>query len=627
MRNKKTFLALLVTCLIFCTIVGLLYVQRFKEVKRVNFEQTAKQALHQLAYTEREYSNMRDQLLSIMDLLGHSQSLIDFANSPSPQNRKVLEEVWKSVAVNQKWYTQIRLIDLVGKEQVRVSYSSKSGVVTTPEYLQDKSQRGYFKYAQSLGIDEIGSWGIDLELEYGELSTPYTPILRIVMPIQDQGKKLGYLVINIDVMTLSSRLNYSPDHALRAEVVNGSGFYVASDNQSKLYGDFIPERKSFNLESIAPEVWKSLSSERMGYVFEDNNLFAFNTVYLAKNQPLHLLIQLNEKQLLQRAQRDLNDLRQDSLIILFVMLIFALPAAITFVHYRERNIESKLARAALNGMSAVMISDKSHRTIMVNNEFESMTGYSSRQVSGKNALRLLLKDEEELGSMMGIWSHLLDEDIWEGEVTCVTSLGVPFTVIMRVHAMKNSVGKVSYYISSLVDITERKELEVQLRTLSERDSLTQLWNRRKFEEQLEYYAKMTERYPTNSTTCLALIDIDHFKRINDELGHDEGDRVIKEVAQYLESGLRTTDFVSRVGGEEFAVLMPHTAVHEAEVVLNRLRVAIGAEQGTPVTISIGVTDLTANSTRSYKCADIALYESKSSGRNQVSCCSSIDDIA
>ncbi|MEF1341263.1 GGDEF domain-containing protein, partial [Vibrio rotiferianus] len=133
--------------------------------------------------------------------------------------------------------------------------------------------------------------------------------------------------------------------------------------------------------------------------------------------------------------------------------------------------------------------------------------------------------------------------------------------------------------------------------------------------------------PETPTSCLALVDIDHFKRINDELGHDEGDRVIKLVSKVLLQGVRNTDFVARVGGEEFAVIMPHTSAKEAEIVLNRLRIAVDIHAELSVTISLGYTDLTANSTRSYKCADIALYEAKSSGRNCVSFCYSGDDIA
>ncbi|MFA0566728.1 sensor domain-containing diguanylate cyclase [Vibrio gallaecicus] len=627
MRNKKLVFTLLIISITFCSVVSLYYLQRYQNVKHQSFNNTAKQALHQLVYTEREYSVWRDQLLSVMELLSHSQRLIEFSTSPSIQNKKVLEEVWESVLRNQKWYTQIHLLDLNGIEQVRMNYSFSDGIVTVPGRLQDKSQESYFNYAKSLQAEEIGAWGIELETDHGELVYPYKPILRIITPVSAKDQVAGYLVINIDVWNLASRLNFSPDHDVRAEVVNESGYYIASHNNSKLFGDSIPERKAFNLKKIAPKLWDHISQEQTGYIFEDDNLFAFNKVSLAAKQKLFLVVQLNETQLLQRAERDLDDLAKEQVIVLFAMLIFAIPFAFVVVHFRRRNIESKLARAALNGMSAVMISDKSHRTLMINNEFESMTGYGGASLEGKNALKILFENTDDLDAMKRIWTHLADEDIWEGEVTCKTKLRLPFTAIMRVHAIKNASNKTSYYITSLVDISVRKELEDRLRILSERDSLSQLWNRRKFEEQLERHSLLCERYPNEATCCLALVDIDHFKRINDELGHDEGDRVIQAVAQLLVTSLRTTDFVARVGGEEFALLMPHTSLSEAQLVLNRLREQVEQTDGTKVTISIGFTDLTSNSTRSYKCADIALYESKSSGRNLVSLCGSQDDIA
>jgi len=187
--------------------------------------------------------------------------------------------------------------------------------------------------------------------------------------------------------------------------------------------------------------------------------------------------------------------------------------------------------------------------------------------------------------------------------------------------------QVSYYITSLVDISARKELEERLRNLSERDELTQIWNRRKFEQQLSQHTSLIERYPATPMACLALVDIDYFKRVNDEQGHDEGDRVIREVAKILQNGLRNTDVLARVGGEEFAIIMPHTTVSAAEVVLNRLRVAVSISKQVDVTISVGYTELTSNSTLSYKCADIALYDSKSSGRNKVSLCYNDEDLA
>ncbi|MEZ9057171.1 diguanylate cyclase [Vibrio pelagius] len=627
MRNKKTIATLLVICVTFCAAIGLYYQQRYQDVKKQSYQSTAKQALHQLVYAERDYNVFKDQLVSMMRLLSHSQSLIDFATSPSLENKKLLEEVWKSLLVNQRWYTQIHLLDIDGQETVRVDYTSRTGTVSLPTKLQDQSNYSYFHYAQTLKQEEIGAWGIELETEHGELTYPYMPVLRVMTPVQTSERRVGYLVINLDVWGLASRLNFAPDFDFRAEVVNQYGYYIASQNKNKLFGDSIPERKEFNLAHIAPKTWQAISSERVGYVFEGGNLFAFNTVDLAQQQKMHLVIQLSSKQLLDRAERDLHDLAQQQLIVFFTVMVFAFPLAYLVTQYRRRSLESKLARAALSGMSAVMISDKQHRTIMTNNEFENMTGYSTSQVDGKNALQLLLENSGQLNTVESIWGHLEENDLWEGEVSCKSKLRIPFTAIMRVQAVKNNSGKVNYYITSLVDITVRKELEVRLRILSERDSLSKLWNRRKFEEQLAQYSRMVERFPNESQVCLALIDIDNFKRINDELGHDEGDRVIARVAAILQESLRTTDFVARVGGEEFAILMPHTSLAEARRLLDRLRIEVQLSEGTKVTVSIGYTDLTANSTHSYKCADIGLYESKSSGRNTISFCSSREDIA
>lgn len=627
MRNKKSIITLLIISIILSSAVCLYYFQRYKEVKQQSFDYSAKQAVHQLVYAKRDYDLLKTQLVSVMELLSHSQSLVNFASSPSDQTKDLLEEVWQSVLVNQKWYTQIHLLDITGKELVRVNYSSDTGRVTLPQQLQDRSDSNYFQYAQKLEAEQIGGWGIELETEHGEVTFPYSPVIRVFTPVETPDKRVGYLVINLDVWGLSSRLSFSPDNDLRAEVINEAGYFIASNNSDKLFGDAIPERKSYNLKNIAPKTWNAISNEQVGYVFEGDNLFAFNTVMLANSQKVHLLIQLNQKQLMERAERDLNDLAYEEIIVLITVLIFAFPFAYLVTHYRRRSLESKLARAALNGMSAVMISDKQHRTMMTNNEFENMTGYCKKQVIGQNALQLLLENTDQVLSSSAIWSHLEQEEVWEGEVQCKNKLRLPFTAIMRVHVVKNNSGKVSYYITSLVDISVRKELEVRLRILSERDSLSNLWNRRKFEEQLAYYSRLVERYPNESTTCLALVDIDNFKRINDELGHDEGDRVIASVAKLLQDSLRGTDFVARVGGEEFALLMPHTSLSEAKRVLDRLRIEIELAAGTKVTVSVGFTDLTSNSTRSYKCADVALYESKSSGRNTVSMCPSYDDVA
>ncbi|WP_440889666.1 diguanylate cyclase [Vibrio sp. WZ-1] len=626
MKVRKLVSALLATTLFFSALISVYYYQKYQNLLANNIESTAKEALHQLAYSEREYENVQDQISSISDLLGHSQSLFDYLRHPTPKKLAILEEVWSSVAVNQKWYRKIRFLNLEGRENVRINYDFKIGRAVAADTLQDHSHRSYFQYAKSLKDGQIGSWGIELEQENGALVFPYSPSVRIIMPVVMEGVRHGYLILNIDVQYLSSRLNYSPVSDFNIELINQAGFYVTSSQSEKLYGDIIPNRSHFNVGLMYPKVWQHIGSEKIGYKYLDNHLIVFNTIEFVRGESLHLLIDFPQDKLLKRAERDINDLVQEALFVLSLMLVFALPITSVALHYRRFSIESKLARAALDGMTAVMITDTSHRIMMINQEFENMLGYSAKRVEGWNAQKLLFLPED-FEYILQIWGQLCKENMWEGEVRCRTKLNHVFTAIMRVQAIKAKSGKVRYYITSLVDISERKQLEEQLRKLSEKDGLTGLWNRRKFEEQLTQNTNILERYPETPTACLALVDIDYFKRINDELGHDEGDRVIKLVSRVLLQGVRNTDFVARVGGEEFAIIMPHTSAKEAEIVLNRLRVAVEIHTELNVTISLGYTDLTANSTRSYKCADIALYEAKSSGRNCVSFCYSGDDIA
>ena len=195
-----------------------------------------------------------------------------------------------------------------------------------------------------------------------------------------------------------------------------------------------------------------------------------------------------------------------------IMLVFALPTVSMSLHYYHRNIESKLARAALDGMTAVMISDKSHQVIMVNKEFEIMIGLTSKEVRGHNALKTLLS-HNGMEFILKVLEQVDQNNLWEGEVECVTPEGQLLTTIMRIQAIIEA-GKVSYYITSIVDISERKELENRLRELSEKDSLTHLWNRRKFERELMLQTQLVERYPDEYTVCLCLIDIDYLSLIH-----------------------------------------------------------------------------------------------------------------
>lgn len=165
------------------------------------------------------------------------------------------------------------------------------------------------------------------------------------------------------------------------------------------------------------------------------------------------------------------------------------------------------------------------------------------------------------------------------------------------------------------------ELQKQLLELSRTDSLTSLHNRRAFDERFDDAFDQARRY--HRPLSLAVIDIDHFKGINDRYGHDRGDAVLREVAHRVASCTRQSDFAARLGGEEFAILLPETALFEALQFGEKLRASIAAEpiEEERVTVSIGIASFphshVATPAVLFRAADQALYRAKENGRNRV----------
>jgi len=186
----------------------------------------------------------------------------------------------------------------------------------------------------------------------------------------------------------------------------------------------------------------------------------------------------------------------------------------------------------------------------------------------------------------------------------------------------------------LTDPTDLDLLRARARTLLElkqyldscqeaafTDHLTGLANRRRFERQLEREVARTERY--GHPFCLLLIDVDDFKGVNDAHGHEAGDEALRRVANVIQSGTRGIDTGARIGGDEFAVILPETALARGLEVAERLRAAISSvevEQGGRVTASIGVAELpmcARGGDDLRAAADAALYEAKRAGRDRT----------
>lgn len=205
---------------------------------------------------------------------------------------------------------------------------------------------------------------------------------------------------------------------------------------------------------------------------------------------------------------------------------------------------------------------------------------------------------------------------------------------------KNLVGGVCFYnkeecnypefkyyktmVSELLLLLKMRYLYSETEHLSVTDGLTGLYNRRHFEVNIEREFLRTKRYVADLS--LAMIDIDHFKNVNDTFGHQFGDYVLRKISDIIASSFRKTDMIYRYGGEEIAVILTETSLDKAIIPLERLRMKVSqsdfssGDQRTNITISIGISSNTVETKTQeelVECADKALYKAKQSGRNQV----------
>ncbi len=176
------------------------------------------------------------------------------------------------------------------------------------------------------------------------------------------------------------------------------------------------------------------------------------------------------------------------------------------------------------------------------------------------------------------------------------------------------------------EIEERQRVETRLRDLSQRDPLTGAFNRRYFIQVCQDEISRTNRY--RHPIAIIMLDIDHFKKVNDTYGHPIGDEVLVQFSKTCQSHLRTTDVFARYGGEEFIILLPETDKNQAKSVAERLREVIaelsitGREKSFQITSSFGVSDIGIDDFNKsleevLNEADQALYQAKLNGRNQV----------
>jgi diguanylate cyclase (GGDEF)-like protein/PAS domain S-box-containing protein len=285
----------------------------------------------------------------------------------------------------------------------------------------------------------------------------------------------------------------------------------------------------------------------------------------------------------------------------------------------------KLKRAASvfsHAHEGIMITDASGTITEVNETFTQMTGYTSEEMLGENP-RMLQSGRHSSDFYAEMWATLLTQGHWSGEVWNRRKNGDVYPEILTISAVKNALGFVQHYVSLCTDITTMKVYQGQLEHVAHFDVLTGWPNRVLLADRLGHAMAQCQR--REQSLAVAFMDLDGFKEVNDNYGHNVGDELLITVSQRMKAALREGDTLARIGGDEFiAVMVDLDNIEESTPILERLLQAASD----PVTIgndvmqvsaSIGVTLYPqdgSDADQLMRHADQAMYGAKQTGKNR-----------
>ena len=279
--------------------------------------------------------------------------------------------------------------------------------------------------------------------------------------------------------------------------------------------------------------------------------------------------------------------------------------------------------ALVQSPTSIVITDVNGIIQYVNPYFVEESGYSAAEAIGQNP-RILNSGLTDKSVFEDMWHHLVAGEPWTGELINRRKSGEIYWEEARIAPVKNEQGVTSHYVAVKMDITEQKQTHERIAYLAHHDLLTNLPNRLLFFDRVNQSLAQAQRQ--GSRLAVMYIDLDKFKPINDSCGHAAGDYVLQQVAQRMESCVRHSDTVGRIGGDEFVVLLPDITAPErviqvAEKIRQTLKKPIEfGDRFFEISSSIGIAlypDHGDTVDQLALCADCAMYQAKESGRDRV----------
>lgn len=595
------------------------------------------------------------QDLSVVDsnlrLVANLRLLLWYLDSGNPAQREELAKFFLSLVQESRLYDQVRYLDASGQEVIRINYNDGKPVIVPRKQLQNKSGRYYFEDTIKLSRGEVFVSPLDLNIEHDSLEIPHKPIIRFGTPVFDSaGRKKGVILLNYfgnDLLQhFREAMQGGGPHS--GMLLNRDGYWLSGAKREDEWGFMLgKDERTFGHDF--PEEWRAISASEEGTLLTDKGLFLYTTIYpllpeqhssmgstlanapsqqkLAAHEYYWKIVSFVPHAVL--SDTAIYNQPSSRILLVSVYLLLALAAwIIASVTLSREQAKSKLqlfrdlVEQSSDGIS--IVDSATGRFLDTNEALCQDLGYAREELLQR--------------SVMDIQSNIRDEAAWQAHMQTLRAQSkalIEFETLRKdgsrfpteVSLRYVVVADHAYILANVRDITERKQLEDELKRQARIDLLTGLNNRRHFFELAEQELARAKRY--GAPLPVLMLDVDYFKLVNDTYGHHVGDMVLQKLSEVCVHTLRGIDIVGRLGGEEFAILLPETRGEQALEVAERLRLAVAGatvplEQGGSIhlTVSIGVASLVAMDARIddvLKRADTALYAAKNAGRNRVSC--------
>lgn len=536
-------------------------------------------------------------------------------------------------------FMQIRFLSANGVERLRLQ-NNEQGIVAVPtDQLQDKSQHDYYKKTITLPKRSIYISKLDLNVEHGEIEVPFKPTYRIASPVRDEnGLLVGVFIINLNMRAVLDRLTH-PSSGVKYFFLDAEGHLLAGGNKAEQFQHLTHHNANYADKNT--ELWaavngfhfntfklenKRYQSEMLSPValYEGEGkyfplfLAAGDTRYyfLSKASPSRLLAQIYERTGL-------------VFIFLFFTYLFGLR-----VRERRQKLEQKREQDSLHAQrlgrllhysdELVMLTDKRGYIQYVNRAFCETSGYREHEVLNKRS-NITSSGYHDDAFYKRLWETLQRDEAFRALFVNRRRDGSLYYEQKTIRPEMNTDGQIIGYLSIGKDLSDTETLR-----RAYLDDLTGLHNRAMLMEKLNYLSLSTKR--TTMHLAIFYLDLDGFKAINDQYGHEVGDKILIQAAEKLRSLFRDTDTLVSLGGDEFVVVTENMWRSDAQLCAEKTLLTMN--QGwlvenkvvSGLSASVGVALVTADrlfepSLLTEK-ADAAMYKAKHNGKNQVY----IDDV-